>query len=70
MFALHQDPPNVLTIKEIAYALRVHYCTARSIVISGDVSAFKVGHQWRVKKEALEDYLEKQQSGTAQTENA
>ena len=70
MFALHQDPPDVLTVKEIAYAMRVHYCTARSLVKNGDVKAYKVGHQWRVKKEALEDYLEKQQNGTAQTENA
>lgn len=50
---------NLLTLDEVATALKVHENTVlRIITKTKELSAIKVSGQWRIKEEALEDYLE------------
>jgi excisionase family DNA binding protein len=51
-----QDLTSV-TLDEVAQALKVHYNTVYRRVIKGEIPAFKVGHQWRVRKKALLEYM-------------
>gem|GEM_PF-635870 len=50
--------PVLLTVKEVASALRVHYRTAYRMVTSGELKAIKIGKQWRVPQSALLEFIE------------
>jgi excisionase family DNA binding protein len=43
------------TIEEVAARYRVAHMTVRNWIYAGKVPAIKVGKQWRVKKETIED---------------
>jgi len=45
------------TLEEVADILKVSVATVRSLVNSGQIKAFKVGNQWRVRKKDLEAYM-------------
>lgn len=49
---------NLLTLDEVAAALKVHENTVLRIIRKAEISAIKVSGQWRIKTDALEDYLE------------
>ncbi|WP_147819549.1 helix-turn-helix domain-containing protein [Salidesulfovibrio onnuriiensis] len=56
-----QDTPNtpaLLTIQEVADALRVHYRTAYRLVTAGSIKAIKIGSQWRVAEASLLEFIE------------
>jgi excisionase family DNA binding protein len=44
----------VLTIAEVAKKLRVSEATVRRMIGSGELEAFKVHNQWRIRKEVVE----------------
>lgn len=50
--------PKLLTVREVAEALRVHQRTAYRLISEGDIKAIKIGSQWRVPEEALLEYIE------------
>ena len=50
--------PALLTVKEVADALRVHYRTAYRLVTAGSIKAIKIGNQWRVPEAALLEFIE------------
>lgn len=47
----------LLTPEEVAAMLRVHPETVLRALRSGKLSGTKVGRQWRVARETLEEYL-------------
>ena len=51
----------VYTIEEVAKMLKVSQMTVRRLIDEGELEAFKVGNQWRIKKEALERFMNKKQ---------
>jgi excisionase family DNA binding protein len=48
----------VLTIGEVAEMLRVHPTTIYRLVKRGELPGFKVGGNWRINSDALENWLE------------
>ena len=46
------------TIPEVAIILRVSNDTVRRMITSQKITAIKVGWVWRIKEDALDDYLE------------
>jgi excisionase family DNA binding protein len=48
----------LLTIAEVAKYLRVGKFTVYRLVTDKKLPAFKVGHQWRFKKEMVDSWLE------------
>lgn len=50
--------PALLTIQEVADALRVHYRTAYRLVTAGSIKAIKIGSQWRVSEASLLEFIE------------
>lgn len=48
----------VYTVEEVAKMLKVSHMTVRRLIESGDLEAFKVGNQWRIKHEALDRFMQ------------
>lgn len=47
----------MMTIDEVAKYLNLHPLTVRRLAREGAITAFKVGRQWRVKRELLDQWL-------------
>jgi excisionase family DNA binding protein len=47
----------VLTVAEVAVLLRLHPTTIYRLVKRGDLPGFKVGDNWRISSNALENWL-------------
>jgi excisionase family DNA binding protein len=60
--ASDEDKSDMMTIAEVARYLKLHELTVRRLAREGELPAFKVGRQWRVKRELLEAWIE-QRSG-------
>jgi excisionase family DNA binding protein len=52
-----KDLERVLTISEVAEALRVHPTTVYRAVNRGELPAFKIGGNWRVNRASLDLWL-------------
>jgi len=58
---------DILTLEEIAGYLRVNEKTVYRLVNEGSIPATKIGHQWRFKKTAIDEWLD-QRSVTRRAE--
>lgn len=45
------------TVEEVAQILRVSEPTVRKLIESGELQATRVGRQYRISQEALDDYI-------------
>ena len=50
----------IMTLKEVAKYLGVHTMTVYSLLKEKKLPGFKVGGQWRTKKEVLDNFLLKE----------
>ena len=48
----------IMTIEELAVYLQLHPLTVRSLARAGELPTFKVGRQWRIKRDMLDKWLE------------
>jgi excisionase family DNA binding protein len=53
-----------LTPEEVSQLLRVSVYTVRRWIKQGDLPAYKVGRGWRIRGEAIDDWLYQHQSTT------
>jgi len=61
-----EEMPDMLTIAEVAKYLKLHELTVRRLAREGELPAFKVGRQWRIKRDLLEAWIEERSGkGTA-----
>jgi excisionase family DNA binding protein len=51
------DMPDMMTIAEVARYLKLHELTVRRLAREGELPAFKVGRQWRIKRDLLESWI-------------
>ena len=51
------EPDPIMTIDEVAEYLDLHPLTVRRLARDGEIPAFKVGRQWRIKRELLEKWI-------------
>ncbi len=47
----------ILTVKEVAVLLKVTCQQVRKMIANGELSAVKVGREWRIPTEFLVDFL-------------
>lgn len=57
------DVPSVLGTKQVADLLQIHINTAKRLITTGKLAAFRVGRVYRVRKGDLLNYIEETQSG-------
>lgn len=50
----------VMTVEEMAVYLRLHPLTVRAMARRGDLPVFKVGRQWRAKRDQLDVWIKRQ----------
>lgn len=53
-----------LTPQEVSRFLRVSVYTVRRWIKQGDLPAYKVGRKWRIKEEAIQEWLNQHESVT------
>lgn len=54
--------PVLLTVEETARYLRVHTKTVYNLIKSGELPSSYVGRQHRIRKEDIEEYLQRQET--------
>lgn len=57
-----EDIGDILTLSEIEFILSIGKNTALRLVHSGELAAFRVGKQWRVRKSDLIKFTEKRKN--------
>lgn len=58
----------ILDAEEVARLLRVHPRTVKSLANRRKLPGFKVGGQWRFRREAIEEYIREQERQGKQEE--
>ena len=53
--------PDVVTPKQLAEFLQVSDQTIKRVIKAGKLKAFKVGKDWRIEKEAVNQWLKENQ---------
>ena len=51
---------DVLTLDDVCEILMIGRNRARELLVSGQISAFRLGRMWKIPKIAMEDYLKRQ----------
>ncbi len=52
---------DILDADEVAEMLRVHPRTVKRLASQGDLPGFRVGGQWRFRREAIGEYIRRQE---------
>lgn len=47
----------IMTLKEAAKYLGIHPITAYRLIKKGEIPAFRIGGQWRIKKDLLDAWI-------------
>ena len=55
---------DILTIKQVSDFLQVNERTIYKLAKSGDIPSFKVGGQWRFKREDIDSWIETKKVGS------
>ena len=55
-----EDMDQIMTIEEVARYLSLHELTVRRLAREGEIPAFKIGRQWRVKRTLLDRWIERE----------
>lgn len=54
------SPSSIMTPKQVAKYLGLHIITLYRLIKKGKLPSFKVGGQWRVKKDLLDSWIKQQ----------
>lgn len=54
---------DIMTITQVAEYLKISEITTYKLVQEGKIQAFKVGRHWRVMKEDIKEFIDKQKRG-------
>jgi excisionase family DNA binding protein len=57
---MREDGDHIMTVEEVAQYLSLHELTVRRLAREGEIPAFKIGRQWRVKKDLLDRWIERE----------
>jgi len=56
------DTTQILTLRECAQYLRVHYTTVCRLAHAGKIPCFKVGSDWRFMRDELQRWMKEQEA--------
>lgn len=59
---MSKQPPDVLTLNEVAEYLRIPRSTAYKLAQEGKIPGQKVGRHWRFRKETVQSWLDRRQT--------
>lgn len=57
------DYPEIMTVSQVAEYFQISEMTTYKLVQQGSIPGFKLGRHWRVKRDDLDDFIEKLKRG-------
>ena len=60
------DDQDILTVKEISDLLRLHPATVYRLARQGKIPSFRIGSEWRFRRDVIERWMTEQSMGTQQ----
>lgn len=54
---MFEDYPDVLTVEEVCYILRLQKCTVYKLIETNQIQGRKVGNKYLITKESIIDFL-------------
>jgi excisionase family DNA binding protein len=54
---LVENEHEILTMKELCYILHVHQATIYKMVKQGKIPSFRIGSEWRFRRDAIERWI-------------
>ena len=55
------ENPDIMTIQEVAEYLNCHPVTVRLLLAQGELRAFRLGSNWRFRREDIDRWIARQQ---------
>jgi excisionase family DNA binding protein len=55
--SIQKELPVLLTVKEVSEILRIHRPKVYILIRSGGIKGFKVGSDWRIRRDSVEDLV-------------
>jgi excisionase family DNA binding protein len=52
-----KQTPEIMSIEQLRQYLKIRHSTAKKLVESGEIKGRKIGVQWRVHKQAADNWL-------------
>jgi excisionase family DNA binding protein len=59
------DDQDILTVKELCELLRIHPSTLYKLLRQGKIPSFRVGNEWRFRKDAIMRWLSEKSEGAS-----
>jgi excisionase family DNA binding protein len=60
------DDQDILTVKEISDLLRLHPATVYKLVRQGKIPSFRIGSDWRFRRDLIERWMAENSMGAQQ----
>ncbi len=57
------DYPEIMTVNQVAEYFQISEMTTYKLVQDGSIPAFKIGRHWRVKRDDLDEFIERLKRG-------
>ena len=57
---------DILTVRELCDLLQVHQSTVYKLVRQGKIPSFRIGSDWRFRRDVIERWMTEQSMGTQQ----
>lgn len=57
------DYPEIMTISQVAEYFQISEVTTYKLVQEGSIPGFKIGRHWRVKRDDLDQFIERLKRG-------
>lgn len=55
--------PEIMTINQVAEYFQISEMTTYKLVQDGSIPAFKIGRHWRIKRDDLDEFIERLKRG-------
>ena len=63
------DDPEFLKVEEVAARLKVQERTVRDWILRGELEAYKIGKEWRIRRDHFDEAMEARRVSTDPTQS-
>ncbi len=63
------DDPEFLKVEEVAARLKVQERTVRDWILRGELQAYKIGKEWRIRRDHFDEAMEARRVSTEPTQS-
>lgn len=63
LYKSKDDYPEIMTVSQVAHYFQISEMTTYKLVQEGTIPGFKIGRHWRVKRDDLDNFIERLKKG-------